>query len=464
MVVDGPTGGGPSFYDSPNVTGVGLSGLAIMGGDSPGAIWNQGGSTLTVSDCSIGGSAGIYNEGTVTVTNCAIDNSDPGIDNYGTTTISDSTMTGNQTFGQNGGAIYNDGELTITSTTLTGNVVGGGSSGGAIESDGGSVTITGSAISDNDDDVGGGAGIENDAGTMNIVDTTVSGNNNEGGSAGGGVDNNGTMSVTDSTVSSNAKGGISNGGTLSVTDSTLSHNGGGGTGDGIYNAGSLEVTASTLAQNGNVDGAIENHGGSATVAASVLEGSPACSGAIIDAGYNLDGGASCGFAVTNHSISDVNPRLGPLQDNGGPTETDEPAHGSPLLDVIPQGATGNNMKLCPSTDQRGVARPQGSECDIGAVELSPTPQDITSADGVTATAGQPFSFTITTTGSPTPRIHEAGTPFQNFAFTDNGDGTGTISGKTKKVGSYKLLIKATFGSGSTKYVVLQVLTLTVSAG
>jgi hypothetical protein len=185
---------------------------------------------------------------------------------------------------------------------------------------------------------------------------------------------------------------------------------------------------------------------------------------IVDAGYNLDGDASCGFSATNHSISDVNPRLGPIQDNGGPTETQEPALGSPLLDDIPEGATGNGITLCPSTDQRGIARPQGSECDIGAVELSPTPQDITSADEVSATAGQSFSFTITTSGTPIPRIHETETPFQNFSFSDNGNGTATISGKSKKVASYKLLIKATFGSGSSKYVVLQVLTLTVSAG
>ncbi len=160
----------------------------------------------------------------------------------------------------------------------------------------------------------------------------------------------------------------------------------------------------------------------------------------------------------------MKPYLGPLQDNGGPTETEEPALGSPVLDDIPIGASADGVTLCPSTDQRGVARPQSSECDIGAVELSSTPQDITSAGNGTATVGQPFSFTVTTTGTPTPKLSETGTLPRNLAFTDNGDGTATISGVARKAGSSELVLKATFGTGTGKYVVLQVFTLTVTAG
>jgi hypothetical protein len=57
--------------------------------------------------------------------------------------------------------------------------------------------------------------------------------------------------------------------------------------------------------------------------------------------------------------------LGPLADNGGPTQTRLPQQGSPLLDAIPAAECAPEI----ATDQRGVARPQGGFCDIGAVEV-----------------------------------------------------------------------------------------------
>jgi hypothetical protein len=368
MVVNGDTNGDPVFQISPNITGVSLSGLAIQGG-MPGAIWNQGGSTLTISDSAIQGFAGIYNEsaGTVTITNSSIDNSRHGIYNLGTATVINSTMTGDQVLSPNtGGAIYNTGVLSIVSSTITGNTAISVSAGGGIENNGGSVTITSSTITDNIVGVEGAAGINNDGGTMSVAGTVLAQN---------------------------------------------------------YTAG---VHAD-------------------------------CGGGITDAGYNIADDATCGFSTVRH------PYLGPLQDNGGPTQTQEPALGSRLLDVIPLGATGNGITLCPSTDQRGVSRPQGSACDVGAVELSPTPQNITSSDRGKATAGQPFSFTVTTIGTPTPKITETPVPFKGFHFVDNGNGTATMSGKTTKVGSHLLLITATFGSGtSAQYVVLQAFRLTVT--
>jgi hypothetical protein len=185
--------------------------------------------------------------------------------------------------------------------------------------------------------------------------------------------------------------------------------------------------------------------------------------AITDVGYNLDDDGSCGFSAANNSQSDVDPDLGPFQNNGGPTETQAPAFGSPVLNRIPLGTTGNGVTLCPGTDQRGVSRPQGSECDIGVVELV-IPQAITSPNNANATVGSPFSFTVDTSGSPVPTIPEKGTLPRRLSFTSNGNGTATISGTPRTVGVFHLKIKATFGTGSTKYVVIQAFALTIASG
>ena len=96
---------------------------------------------------------------------------------------------------------------------------------------------------------------------------------------------------------------------------------------------------------------------------------PNCSGAFFfeSLGYNLTDDDSCGFTepsdlVVNHV------RLSPLQDNAGPTETHDLLPGSPAIDA------GSVDCPPPATDQRGVARPQGAACDIGAVEYLPEPR------------------------------------------------------------------------------------------
>ena len=61
-------------------------------------------------------------------------------------------------------------------------------------------------------------------------------------------------------------------------------------------------------------------------------------------------------------VAAVEPMLGALADNGGPTPTFLPMAGSPIIDVA-------NAAMCPPTDQRGVPRPQGVGCDVGAVEV-----------------------------------------------------------------------------------------------
>jgi hypothetical protein len=354
-----------------------------------------------------------------------LSNGGSGIDNNGTLILTSSTLSNNNS-SSGGGAILNDGTATVTDSTLSGNSAYHGG-GGGIDNDGGSLTLLDSTISDNDAFYGGlsigGGGLEND---------------------------NGTVTVTDSTFSHNR----------------ADYNGGGG--GGIFNDdGTVTITASTLAHNIASDqgGGIVNEGGIVNVAGSIVANSKSgdCFGTIGDAGYNLDDDGSCGFSATNNSQTDVDPYLGPLQDNGGPTETQAPALDSPVLNQIPVGTTGNSTTLCPGTDERGVARPQGSECDIGAVELSPTSQTITSADSAPTSVHASFSFIVTTSGAPTPVLKESGALPKHLRFVDNGNGTATISGKPKAAGTTHITIKAIFGSGMSTFVVTQEFTINVAA-
>jgi hypothetical protein len=77
-------------------------------------------------------------------------------------------------------------------------------------------------------------------------------------------------------------------------------------------------------------------------------------------------------------------------------------------------------------------------------------------------AGTPFSFTVTTGGTPVPTITERGERPKHFLFWDNGDGTATLCGTPRKAGVYHVALKAKFGRGAVKYVVIQAFTLTVS--
>src|SRR5262249_10102592 len=128
-------------------------------------------------------------------------------------------------------------------------------------------------------------------------------------------------------------------------------------------------------------------------------GGPNCYGfaAGSDGGYNLDDGTSCGFSSANHSLSSTNPLLDPagLDDNGGPTKTIALQPGSPAIDAIPPAANGCGTAI--ATDQRGVTRPQGPGCDIGAFELvlDTTPPVITVPDPITVNATSPDGAVVT---------------------------------------------------------------------
>jgi len=227
---------------------------------------------------------------------------------------------------------------------------------------------------------GNGGGIENEGGTLKVTNSTFSGNSAD---FGGGIYNIGPLTVTDSTFSGNSAhdfsgaggGGIYNaGGPLTVTNSTFSGNSTNLVGGGISNSDTLTVTNSTFSGNSaNSGGGIHTSGtfATATLKNTIVANSPSggnCSGGITDGGYNIDDGTTCGFSQANNSLPSTPPLLDPngLQNNGGPTKTIKPLKGSPAINAIPEATNGCGIEI--TTDQRGVNRPQGSGCDIGAFE------------------------------------------------------------------------------------------------
>ncbi len=69
----------------------------------------------------------------------------------------------------------------------------------------------------------------------------------------------------------------------------------------------------------------------------------------------------------------MNPLLGPLANNGGPTQTHALLAGSPAIDAGNPATPGSGGNACEATDQRGYARPAGLACDIGAYEFGAPP-------------------------------------------------------------------------------------------
>ena len=131
------------------------------------------------------------------------------------------------------------------------------------------------------------------------------------------------------------------------------------------------MTTSSVTLSGNSaasGGGIANGPGLAfTVHDSIVAGNAAtagpedCLGSFISAGYNIESSADCAFSSAGDKQA-TNPQLLPLAANGGPTNTMALNGGSPAIDA------GNPGCPPPATDQRGVGRPQGARCDIGAFE------------------------------------------------------------------------------------------------
>jgi hypothetical protein len=230
-------------------------------------------------------------------------------------TITTSVISGNSAgpSGGNGGGIYNSDDLTITGSTVSANVAAGGGNGAGIYDNGFALTMNGSTVSGNSTASGDAGGIYSFGVGESITNSTISENR---AASGGGLYSFGvTVTLLNPTIASNTGGGIANFGlTVSLTNTIVANN-------GINCSGT---------------------------------------GAITNAGTNLQFlGTTCGVAITS-----TDPLLLALASNGGPTQTHALTVGSPAINA---GYTG--CPPTPATDQRGVTRPQGAACDIGAFEF-----------------------------------------------------------------------------------------------
>ncbi|MBI3410157.1 MAG: tandem-95 repeat protein [Planctomycetes bacterium] len=348
---------------------------------------------------------------------------------YNTVTITNTVFLGNSsprtglpnlTFGL-GGAIGNDGFLTLLDCRFESNSASNG--GGAIYAGGtpAQVGVRNCTFSNNSARDGG--AIKNHE-PMTIDNSTFSGNQaviNSGNGQGGAIDNNG-------------------GGNLTLTNCTLSGN----TsifGGAIVNFSTLTAKACTIAGNSAAQG-----GGINASSGTVLENTivalntasssgPDVLGTVQSSGHNLVGNTanSNGFNAALGDLLNVNPLLGALADNGGPTQTRALLTGSPAIDAA-------NTTTAPATDQRGVTRPQGPAADIGAFEFQAvngppvannqsvsTNEDTTLNGAVTATdpEGDPLSYALVS--GPTHGMLTLNSSSGAFAYTPAANSNGADS-------------------------------------
>jgi hypothetical protein len=338
--------GGGAIYNAGNLVlencSISRNTDALLGG----GISNSG--TLSISDCSISGNlamagpnyytygGGIYNYtlGVLTINNSVISNNEiqyhfswvargGGIANFGTATIAYSTISGNQAdpyasdaYGADGGGIYNAGKVVVDSALISMNIASGdlfSYGGGIYAAGGGNVTVVNSTIADN-------------------IAVTSSTGENGAEARGGGISCSGVMIITNSTIAENQ----------SISLSSLKKAYGGG----ISAGGSLTVHNTIVSGNyATTDG-------------------PDLWGALAHSGYNLFGDSAGGSGYDPTDLLNFDPVLGPLADNGGPTQTIALLPGSPAIDA------GDNTNA-PEWDQRGEGFPRivNGIIDIGAFEV-----------------------------------------------------------------------------------------------
>lgn len=353
----------PSMSDKTIAVGsyIGLRNLLIngLGSNRLTLKLSQQGHIITEGDVSIAGltiTGGYYDMG-------------GGIESYGKLRLNDLVINGNYASDQGGGIFIWDGEVVISNSVIKANSSYG--DGAGIFKLDGNLTIVNSSIVDN---VGlnrdcvscssykQGVGISNYRGNVSIINSTISGNKEKFvGSCyteyrticfdGGGISNGGVMTVLNSTISNNYAsegGGVLNWGEITLTHTTITNN----HYEGVQNAGGVFILKNSLIANNYGDFSAQD-----------------CAGTIKAEGHNIIlnpfkpplNNTPTPCVISGEAVSNADPKLGPLSDNGGSTFTHALLPGSPAIDK-------GDSAYCSDTDQRGVVRSHQGNCDIGAFE------------------------------------------------------------------------------------------------
>jgi uncharacterized repeat protein (TIGR02543 family) len=375
----------PNIAGDVTIDGAGQN-ITVSGNDAVRVMTVNSWATLTVENLTIangGGNYGgaFYNDG-------------------GILTVNNSTFSGNNA-GVNGGGIHNArGTLTVNNSTFSGNSAND-AAGGALYNDGGTLTVNNSTFSDNHAiDFGGGIFSDTYDTYSTIINSTFSGNT--AGKSGGAVFNNGgqTTRIIHSTMTGNRA--PEGGGLFSNNDSYTR----------------TDIKSTIISGNVQLDGTTPND----VAAADTFN-------RFNSLGYNLIGTAgsnvdfSLEFNETGDQTSVDDPGLEALADNGGSTMTHSLLSDSPAFDKILQSDCTDHQLFAVAQDQRGVSRPQGEECDVGAFELQVAPLTYIltiSVDGNGSVAGAGAYATDT-------QVELTATPDAGWSFSG---WSGDLSGST----------------------------------
>jgi CSLREA domain-containing protein len=386
------TGDGGGVYSDHALT---ISGSTITGNTA-----DSGGGIATFGKYGPAGGAAISITGSNIDNNQAASGSGGGIfASHGSLSLTGSTVSGN-TSSEGGGGIVSLAKYgtTIDSSTISNNTAprgGGLGVAGPFPNDENFVRVQASTISGNQ--ASNGAGIEINAiesAPVTVTASTISGNQGGSGSFGGGVLVAGQLDdafdMVNSTISGNSAtngGGVSlgdgadypllgAGGSIGFDNSTIAGNTAANSGGGIYlgqydsetgpRSGTAAINSTIVAD--NTAGGAPND---------LFRPTTSTSGGFNDTFSLIENPGSALALSVQSLITGVDPQLGPLANNGGPTQTMLPSNTSPVID---QGAAQAGL----TTDQRGEPRtidngkpvPSGGDgTDIGAVELPQIPPD-----------------------------------------------------------------------------------------
>ncbi len=425
------SGGSKNTANTLTVTSSQITGNTARGG---GGIYTGHSAFVTITDSSVSGNTtthrgggGLYSydvQGATTITNSHFDNNDGsgslrsgggGLyfdEPVGPVNISGTTITGNTTDNSGGGLYFDEphGAVSISNSVISGNTAGGNGGGLYLDFFYSGFNIDHTTIAGNTAEAGGGIfSQEGGYGSLTVLDSTISGNSATDG-WGGGLYDAGTDSPTkiqNSTISGNTASG--EGGAawfggyygLELTQATI-------TGNTATTVGGIALYGPTpvpkaASRHGHAEALKDDDGkhkaagqakaharsgvhaqdlGEVTATGTILSGNVGEDigtvngpvGAVLTSDHSLVGVVGDGITLTDTggTINSTNPMLGPLQNNGGPTETHALLPGSPAINTGP-----NPVPVFPTNefDQRGdgFARVVDGVVDIGAYEVQPPP-------------------------------------------------------------------------------------------